>query len=163
MARGEVMRTIWNLIGVLKPLWVSARNLLRRPVTVMYPRDSRHIPERIRGLKIGLMSDESGNPRCTACMACARICPARVIEVEGERVGGRMRPKRFTVNLGSCIFCGLCAQACPADAIAMIRNPGWAAMSREELVLSLEELLEIGSKEGPSWQIGSRIRGDVGG
>jgi coenzyme F420 hydrogenase subunit beta len=47
---------------------------------------------------------EDIDPRvCTLCGACASICPAGVIEVDGE--GASLR--------GECIHCGLCYRFCP--------------------------------------------------
>lgn len=58
------------------------------------------------------------DPRvCTRCGACASICPADVIAVEGDRVFLR----------GECINCGLCYRFCPG------REMDFQALSRFHL------------------------------
>lgn len=48
------------------------------------------------------------NEKCTACMACVRVCPVEAIAVAGSDI-------RIVEN--TCIECGLCVPACHHDAI----------------------------------------------
>lgn len=70
--------------------------------------------------------------KCTACGACAKACPRRVIELRNK---GRMNRRVFVscVNkekgavamkscANACIGCGKCAKVCPVEAITIADN-----------------------------------------
>ena len=46
--------------------------------------------------------------KCVSCLACARVCPAEAVSVDGTSV---------KIVEESCIKCGICVPACPHDAI----------------------------------------------
>lgn len=48
------------------------------------------------------------NEKCTACMACVRVCPVEAISVTGSEV---------SIVTDTCIECGLCVPACHHEAI----------------------------------------------
>lgn len=48
------------------------------------------------------------NDKCTACMACVRVCPVEAISVTGDEIH---------IVDDSCIECGLCVPACFHDAL----------------------------------------------
>jgi len=51
----------------------------------------------------------SVNPeKCVSCLACARVCPAEAVAVDGTSV---------RIVDEACIRCGICLPACPHDAI----------------------------------------------
>jgi diguanylate cyclase (GGDEF)-like protein len=56
----------------------------------------------ILGLKFSI------NDKCTACMACVRVCPVEAISVAGDEV---------RIVEESCIECGLCVPACFHEAL----------------------------------------------
>jgi len=57
---------------------------------------------------------------CTACGACVRACPERIL-VPGE---GRLPEIDFA--RGGCTFCGHCADACPEEGLFTARGePPW--------------------------------------
>ena len=47
--------------------------------------------------------------KCTACGACAEVCPVDAITVEDTAV----------VDADTCIDCGTCVDECPVDAIEL--------------------------------------------
>ncbi len=47
--------------------------------------------------------------KCTACGACAEICPVDAIKVDDVAV----------VDENECIDCGTCVEECPVDAIEL--------------------------------------------
>ena len=47
--------------------------------------------------------------KCTACGACAEICPVDAITVEDKAV----------VDADTCIDCGTCVDECPVEAISL--------------------------------------------
>lgn len=60
-----------------------------------------------------------GNPqvdqaKCVGCGACAHVCPADAIEING---GGTERRVRFMHK--DCIFCGSCQDVCPSEAVEL--------------------------------------------
>ena len=46
---------------------------------------------------------------CTACGACAEVCPVDAIKVEDVAV----------INKEECTSCGACVEECPVDAITL--------------------------------------------
>jgi len=108
--------------GLLEGMWVTLRNLLHRPPTVMYPKDRVVPPARARGV-IALDAEA-----CTVCMLCARECPDWCIYIEGHKEqqppaepGGRERSRsvldRFDIDYALCMYCGICVEVCPFDAL----------------------------------------------
>jgi ferredoxin-type protein NapF len=57
---------------------------------------------------------------CTACGACARACPQRILRI----VGGRTVEVEFH---SPCTFCGACAEACPEEVFETDRVEPWSA------------------------------------
>jgi NADH-quinone oxidoreductase subunit I len=66
--------------------------------------------------------------QCTSCMLCVRECPVWCIELTAHSEpdpasppGGRQRTihvlDSFTIDYGTCMFCGICVDVCPFDAL----------------------------------------------
>jgi|Deesub1362A_J573_1020465.scaffolds.fasta_scaffold04463_1 NADH-quinone oxidoreductase chain I len=147
-----------NIFEVLK---VTLKNFFRPTFTVMYPDKKRELPERYRGPLFALPVDESGNLKCIACRLCEQICPSKIIKVvpaKEKGPHGKPYPQEFTLDLNACLACELCVQVCPTDAILMIRIPGWAALSHDEIFLTLERMIEISKKYPVSWGSGNNLR-----
>ncbi|MFW6089706.1 MAG: diguanylate cyclase [Gemmatimonadota bacterium] len=70
------------------------------------------------------------NDKCTACMACVRVCPVEAISVSGSEV---------EIVGETCIECGLCVPACYHDAIDVLgeTDPTRAALDAGRAVLIL--------------------------
>ena len=149
-------------MGVLKDtldaLGVTLVNLFRKPVTVMYPRERRPLPERFRGILALTRNPETGEENCIACKLCEFICPSQIISVEPEKRGNRRYPKTFTLNMQACLFCELCVQVCPTDAIVMRRTSELAVFRREDLFLDKEKLLRNAEIYPESWATGNKLR-----
>ncbi len=99
-------------LGIAKGLLMTLRHLFRRPFTVQYPEEVRHMPPRARTNL--LWFDE----RCTGCSTCAQACPDGCILVAtspGE--DGSLNKDRYEIDFRLCMFCGLCVEACPFEAI----------------------------------------------
>ena len=146
------------LVEIAKGLAVTLRhfiaNLFARKytVTIEWPEVKREYSERLRGRHI-LLTREDGSPRCVACYMCEEACPAECIHIEAEDVASsptvefEKRPKVFTIDLLRCVYCGFCVDACPKEAIVMSRVHEMAFASREEGVVGLDQLLQIGPFE----------------
>lgn len=93
-------------------------NILRKPMTVRFPKESIPIPDGYRG------EHEYDIDECAGCGLCASICPNRAIEMvkaPEERKG--VYPKLYPqIDLGKCCFCGLCQDRCPKGAITLSKN-----------------------------------------
>ncbi len=99
-------------LGIAKGLLMTLRHLFRRPFTVQYPEEVRHLPPRARTNL--LWFDE----RCTGCSTCAQACPDGCILVAtSPREDGSLNKDRYEIDFRLCMFCGLCVEACPFEAI----------------------------------------------
>lgn len=143
------VREVADALGsVFSGMGITLRHLVSRPVTLQYPEERREPAPGFRGRPV-LVADGEGKPKCTACRACERACPAAAIRVESVVVeeDGRKRLKLtgYTVDMGRCIICGLCAEACPSGALAMAPDYELAAADRESLIYGLDRLLVRGT------------------
>ena len=104
--------------GLAQGMVTVMRFLLRGSVTEAYPWGPKVLPERSR-TSFALPLDENGNPYCKSCLLCERSCPDNAIKIESEkRTDGPGRElKRFTIDFGTCMFCGLCVEGCPSSGL----------------------------------------------
>ena len=160
--------------GLLKGLWVTLRHFVasytkgprRFPArytpagilarsepdkdgmfTLQYPFEQFEMFPRFRGVLVHLRDPETGQHRCTACLACERACPHGVITIEVEGRGRERRLKSYLYDMGRCIFCRLCVEACRFDAIEMSQFYAFVS-TRKDQVLTLEDMLALGDRSG---------------
>ena len=129
------------MLGILAALATTARNALRKPVTVQYPDQTRKLPGRSRGLPLLTWDHEHDEPVCIGCRQCAVVCPVECITVVGPTDNPNYRPpdhdvesctavnngvcrhasprrtlpQRFLIDEDRCMRCGLCEEVCPTD------------------------------------------------
>jgi Ni,Fe-hydrogenase III small subunit len=104
-------------------LTAIVKSLRTGVVTIRYPEDSAHPPERFRGapaVRPGSAVDQLPPPS---------ICPSGAITRESGRYG---------IDVGRCIFCGRCAESSPDGAIALGRQVELASRQRKGLVVEVE-------------------------
>jgi NADH-quinone oxidoreductase subunit I len=151
--------TVWRMArAVGAAMAVTLRNLVRRPVTVHYPRVTRPYPDRFRGVLALTYDPATGEENCIGCRLCEFICPPQVIKVEMLKGEKRNYAKTFVLELYACEFCELCVQVCPTDAIVMLRTFDLATGDRRELLLDKDRLHALGRRFQPSWATGTGLR-----
>ena len=128
---------MWGL-GILNGLRITMRNLVRGPITVMYPYEKLELPERARWA-VAPKYDEAGAPKCTACMTCVRTCPNHILDLDFSQDPETKKKHidSFSYEIGACMMCGLCVEQCPFDAILMDHDYELARTSRDELRIEL--------------------------
>ncbi len=113
--------------------------------TIQYPEQKRRITENFRCIPMLVYEETPGEPRCTACGICARVCPPQCIWIQratDERGRPRARPAGFWIDATICMSCGFCAEFCPFDAIKMNQQHEIATPDRDrDLFYNLEKLL----------------------
>ncbi len=135
------------VVELLKGFFVTAKHMLKRPVTTQYPEEKRPTAPRFHGRHV-LNRYQDGLEKCIGCELCAWACPADAIYVQGadNTPEARFSPgERFAIdyqiNYLRCIFCGLCIEACPTRALTMTNEYELADDSRETLIFTKEQLL----------------------
>lgn len=103
-----------------------------------------------------------GNPqvdqaKCVGCGACAHVCPADAIEINGS---GTERRVRFMHK--DCIFCGSCQDVCPSEAVELRagRTEWFEAKeaSRSDAHLSVRQCRLCGAPYMPEAQVAWALR-----
>ena len=106
----------------LKPL-SSIKYLFKKPHTLRYPKETKPVPERFRGLHINDLD------KCIGCGNCRDICPCAAITMEdpsdirpidkNKKGANPVRPK---IDYGRCSFCALCVEMCPTGSLKMSKD-----------------------------------------
>lgn len=114
------VRTIWlGTLTILAAMQVTLRHLFTPAITVQYPAVKRRLPLRSLNRHVLTIDLDTGRLKCTACDACAKICPTRCITIVGAGKGKERHPVEFVIDHNLCMYCNLCVEACPFDAITM--------------------------------------------
>lgn len=112
------------------------------------------------------MNPETGLPevdesKCTACGACAKACPKKLIELRAKGPRG-MRVFVSCVNrdkgpvakkacASACIGCGLCVKTCQHDAITLIDNIAYIDYNKCRLCRECEAICPTGAIHGVNY------------
>ena len=114
------VREVWlGFFTILAAMWVTLRHLFTPALTVQYPTQRRQLPLRSLNRHVLTIDLATGKLKCTACDACAKICPTRCISIVGGGRGKDRHPVEFVIDHNLCMYCNLCVEYCPFDAITM--------------------------------------------
>ena len=105
--------------SILVSMAVTLRHLVTPAITVQYPDQRRRMPLRALNKHVLTIDLNTGKLKCTACDACAKICPTRCIEIAATGKGKQRYPEKFWIDHNLCMYCNLCVEVCPFDAITM--------------------------------------------
>lgn len=103
------------LLDLFAGLGVTAKNMMKKKVTVQYPEERWEPSHRFRGM---FRLDEE---RCIKCTLCAKDCPIDIIYIDvSQQVNAETGKKekvldRFDIDVQRCMFCGLCEEGCPTE------------------------------------------------
>ena len=78
---------------MLKGFAVTAKHIVKKPVTINYPEERRPQPQWWRG-RHRLQRYENGLERCVACCLCAAVCPSAVAIGKTARIARQRSPAR---------------------------------------------------------------------
>lgn len=115
----------------------ALRQAIRRPWTVLYPREKRVLPLRARGRHLHL-GGLTGT--CIGCGRCARVCPNVAITVT------RKKPKEesyIDIDYSRCIYCGYCVDQCQSGSLFHLPNYELSVYSFDALKMDKTDLEEV--------------------
>lgn len=151
----------------VRELGEAIRSLFGKPYTVRYPYEPVIAPEAFRG-RPKFVEEE-----CIGCGACARVCPARAIDIcDVVEDGNGVRT--MTVHHGRCVFCGQCHRYCTTQEGIVLTNEyetgtydlGLAISNVEKELLICQECGEIiATVDHVRWvaqKLGAKAFGNMG-
>jgi Ni,Fe-hydrogenase III small subunit/formate hydrogenlyase subunit 6/NADH:ubiquinone oxidoreductase subunit I len=128
------------------------RSLRTGVVTIRYPDEPAHPPERFRG------APQVRPGALAAALPPASVCPSGAIE-------GGAGQSRYAIDRARCLYCGRCAQASLEGAIELGHQVELGARKRESMVVQVE--LDAGRAVAhlaapPGEQVAETIRRTLG-
>jgi NADH-quinone oxidoreductase subunit I len=165
MGLKSILKNVKDLWSLAKGLGVTGRMLFLPNVTVHYPRKEVRNLAGFRGpIALVPRPEDSGKPKCIACLMCMNTCPSHCITVvkmkppkpageaaQGEDEKGRKpavpkEPETFSYNYSLCSLCGMCADVCPVDSIRFSTDAYRVTRDRQTLEMNLLANLKTGGR-----------------
>lgn len=138
-----ITKTISGTVEIARGMYTILKHFFRPAITLEYPEQKPVLNSRYHG-RLALLRNDDGSEMCTGCKSCSRVCPCGDlihIETEKNEETKKLDVKKFTIDIGRCIFCGNCTEACPKSALIMTNEFELADYSREALVYDKDRLL----------------------
>ena len=146
-------------LGILRGMAITFKHFVRTYVggeqfgrgealfTIQYPEEKPPLPPRFRGAVMLIFDPETGEPLCTACTVCARICPVKVITVEKIPKSRPPKVQTYIWESQACMFCGLCVEVCNFEALEMSHMVELGDYFREEKMdYDIDRMRELARK-----------------
>ena len=96
-------------LGIIMSLRIAFKNLFRPAITIQYPKQRAHIPERARWAVEMKNHGTDGEfvHHCTACLICEKECPDYLIHLDIETREDRSKfIKSWRYDRGGCMMDG---------------------------------------------------------
>ena len=124
-------------------LGITLKNFFQPVVTMQYPYESVQMPARFRGHIELIPDEETGGPKCVACMMCVKACPSNCITVVGKKKedGKGKEPAKYILNFTTCSLCGQCVESCKFGAITFSKDYNLASTRKEDFIYDLLQRL----------------------
>lgn len=154
-------RSLAKSLWIVRPMWavfkLFCKNVIRRPVTILYPYEKEWVPENYRG-RPALAFDT-----CVGCGMCVRMCPTSCIKLVDVADDEGKMVRRPQVNLGRCAMCGYCAEYCPVDAMTVTPEYELAEFTRFDLLYGPRRLAYDKTTEGMKVKLEVTLQSDIDG
>ena len=147
-------RSSWDcLIGLLSGMAITFGYFLKKPVTVLYPKERIHM-KRFKGPIAFVVSEKNGDHLCISCNACIKTCPSRCMSLVAKKsaIDAKRVLTDFKVNYSLCSLCSLCIDVCPTDALKH-DDPNYAMVSLTQRSLHMDLLRPFREKGTPLTQV----------
>ncbi|MCX6644738.1 MAG: NADH-quinone oxidoreductase subunit I [bacterium] len=137
----KISRIFLPLWGIRAGLYITARHLFRKKITVQYPEQKIPIDSTYRAKLSLLFEPGTGADICISCLQCKNICPVECITIIPKVDENKKRHVgTFDVDLSKCLFCGMCEEVCPEFCIVLDPIFDYSSYSRDGLYLTVSGL-----------------------
>jgi NADH-quinone oxidoreductase subunit I len=125
-------------------LGVTAKYLVKRPVTLLYPEEKPEVPPGFRGIHL------FEKDKCIACDLCAAACPVDCIYIESIGKGKNAQLTRYEIDYNRCIFCALCVEPCPTSCIHMGQSYDLSRYTSDGCSVDFVKIWDAGQQQSPT-------------
>ena len=99
-------------------------NLIKKPITIEYPKVPTDVPKDFRG------KHRVNYNKCISCSLCAIDCPANAIEMKLVPEKGKRYP---VIYYDKCVFCYQCVYVCPVKAYIVSNEYRLSTSNKQDL------------------------------